>query len=59
MEGSVIMDNVHIGEGAVVKQAIIDKNVIVEPGVQVGTDPELDASRFTMSAARCRRNWQG
>ena len=50
VEGSVIMDNVRIGEDAVVRRAIIDKNVIVEPGAQVGVDPELDANRFTISA---------
>jgi glucose-1-phosphate adenylyltransferase len=50
VEGSVLMDNVRIGEGAVVRRAIIDKNVTVEPGAQVGVDPEIDASRFTISA---------
>lgn len=49
VEDSVIMDNVRIGEGAVVRRAIIDKNVVVAPGVHVGTDPELDASHFTIS----------
>jgi glucose-1-phosphate adenylyltransferase len=50
VEDSVIMDNVRIGEGAVVRRAIIDKNVVVEAGARVGTDPELDASQFTISA---------
>ncbi len=50
VEGSVLMDNVRIGEGAVVRRAIIDKNVTVEPGARVGVDPEIDASRFTISA---------
>jgi glucose-1-phosphate adenylyltransferase len=50
VEDSVIMDNVHIGERAVVRGSIIDKNVVVEPGARVGTDPELDASHFTISA---------
>ena len=50
VEDSVIMDNVRIGEGAVVCRAIIDKNVVVEPGVHLGTEPELDASHFTISA---------
>ena len=40
VEGSVMMDNVRIGEGAVVRRAIIDKNVTVEPGAQVGVEPE-------------------
>jgi glucose-1-phosphate adenylyltransferase len=50
VEDSVIMDNVRIGEGAVVRHAIIDKNVVVEPGARVGTDRELDAIHFTLSA---------
>jgi glucose-1-phosphate adenylyltransferase len=49
VEDSVIMDNVRIGEGAVVRRAIIDKNVVVAPGAQIGTEPELDASHFTIS----------
>ncbi|HMK96649.1 MAG TPA: glucose-1-phosphate adenylyltransferase, partial [Acidimicrobiales bacterium] len=50
VEDSVIMDNVRVGEGAVVRRAIIDKNVVVEPGARVGTEPEMDASRFTVSS---------
>jgi glucose-1-phosphate adenylyltransferase len=50
VEDSVIMDNVRIGERAVVRRAIIDKNVVVAPGARVGTEPELDASHFTISA---------
>ena len=49
VEESVIMDNVRIGEGAVVRRAIIDKNVVVAAGARVGTDPDLDASHFTIS----------
>ena len=50
VEDSVLMDNVHVGEGAVVRRAIVDKNVTVAAGAQVGTEPEIDASRFTVSA---------
>ena len=39
------MDKVNIGEGAVVKRAIIDKNVKVPAGAAIGLDPELDRAR--------------
>lgn len=42
---SVLMDNVRIGEGAVVERCILDKNVVVPPGVRVGVDHEEDRAR--------------
>ena len=42
---SVLMDKVSIGEGAVVRRAIIDKNVKVPAGAAIGLDPELDRAR--------------
>jgi glucose-1-phosphate adenylyltransferase len=42
---SVLMDKVNVGEGAVIKRAIIDKNVTVPPGAAIGLDAELDRSR--------------
>ncbi|WP_426995785.1 glucose-1-phosphate adenylyltransferase [Pseudarthrobacter sp. N5] len=42
---SVLMDKVQIGEGAVVKRAIIDKNVKVPAGAAIGLDHELDRAR--------------
>jgi glucose-1-phosphate adenylyltransferase len=39
---SVVMDNVRIGRGARVGNAIIDKNVVVPDGYQIGVDPEAD-----------------
>ncbi|MET3922231.1 glucose-1-phosphate adenylyltransferase [Arthrobacter sp. UYEF20] len=42
---SVLMDKVNIGEGAVVKRAIIDKNVKVPAGAAIGLDHELDRAR--------------
>jgi glucose-1-phosphate adenylyltransferase len=49
VERSVLLDNVVIGRNAIVRNAIIDKNVEVPPGARIGVDPELDRARFTVS----------
>jgi len=49
VEESVVMHGAHIGTGATVRRAIIDKNVIVDPGAQIGVDPEADRERFAVS----------
>lgn len=49
VDGSVLMPSVKIGERAVVRRAILDKNVIVEAGAQIGVDLERDSQRFTIS----------
>ncbi|AUZ87165.1 glucose-1-phosphate adenylyltransferase, partial [Arthrobacter agilis] len=43
--GCVLLDKVTVGAGAVVRRAIIDKNVRIPPGAQIGVDFELDRSR--------------
>ena len=40
------MDGVQIGRGAVVRRAILDKNVVVPEGAQIGVDLELDRERY-------------
>ncbi|MBV9852911.1 MAG: glucose-1-phosphate adenylyltransferase [Streptosporangiaceae bacterium] len=45
VERSVILHNTKIGRNAVVCNAIIDKNVTVPEGVQVGVDKEHDRAR--------------
>ena len=40
------MNGVRVGEGAVVRNAILDKNVIVPPGAQIGVDPVADENGF-------------
>ena len=45
LEGVVILDNVHIGEDAHIKRAIVDKNVVVPAGCKIGIDHEDDVAR--------------
>ena len=42
---SVLMDNVDVGRHAVVRRAILDKNVVVPEGVRIGMDPDEDRAR--------------
>jgi glucose-1-phosphate adenylyltransferase len=50
VEDSVLFGGVDVGRHAVVRRAILDKDVVVEPGAQIGVDPAADAERFTVSA---------
>jgi glucose-1-phosphate adenylyltransferase len=45
VEGSVLLQNVDVARDAVVRNAILDKNVCVEEGAQVGVDHDLDRER--------------
>jgi glucose-1-phosphate adenylyltransferase len=49
IEDSILMHGVEVHRHAVVRRAIVDKNVIIEEGVQIGVDPEADARRFHVS----------
>ena len=50
VEDSVIMQGVDVGQRAVVRRAIVDKNVRIAPGAEIGVDPVADRERFTISA---------
>ena len=45
VQRSVLLDNVTIGRGAVVRNAIIDKNVVVPDDALIGVDHEEDRRR--------------
>src|SRR6266498_783571 len=47
--GSVLMDGVEIGRRAVVRNAILDKNVEVPEGAEIGVDLEADRKKYTVS----------
>ncbi len=46
---SIIMDNCNIGRHSRIRRAIIDKNVVIPEGVEIGFDPVEDQKRFTVS----------
>jgi glucose-1-phosphate adenylyltransferase len=50
VEDSVLMQGVDVGRNAVVRRAIVDKNVRIAENAQVGVDPVADRERFTISA---------
>jgi glucose-1-phosphate adenylyltransferase len=45
VEGAVIMNGVRVGERAVIRNAILDKNVVVPAGAEIGVDPVADEKR--------------
>ena len=50
LEEAVVMPRCHIGRGARLRKVVIDHGVIIPPGLVVGEDAALDASRFRRTA---------
>ncbi len=46
---SIIMDNCNIGRHTRIRRAIIDKNVIVPEGMEIGFDPDKDRKLFKVT----------
>ena len=49
VEDSLLLQGVRIGRDAVVRRAIIDKNVEVPPGTEIGVDIDADRERYTVT----------
>ncbi|MFI6819944.1 glucose-1-phosphate adenylyltransferase [Micromonospora sp. NPDC050187] len=49
VDGAVLMEGAEIGRHAVVRRAILDKNVFVPEGAEIGVDLEKDRQRYTVS----------
>jgi len=50
VEDAILMHNADVGRGAVVRRAIVDKDVRIAEGAQIGVNPEADRERFKVSA---------
>ncbi|WP_037411802.1 glucose-1-phosphate adenylyltransferase [Candidatus Solirubrobacter pratensis] len=49
VEDSILLHGAHVHRNAVVRRAILDKNVQVTEGVEIGVDPAADRERFHVS----------
>jgi glucose-1-phosphate adenylyltransferase len=49
VEDAILMHGADVGRGAVVRHAIIDKDVRIADGARIGVDPEADRERFKVS----------
>ncbi|MFM2479438.1 glucose-1-phosphate adenylyltransferase [Celerinatantimonas sp. MCCC 1A17872] len=49
VESSILCDDVEVGPGCRLNRCIIDKNVVIPPGTEIGINKHLDKQRFTIS----------
>jgi glucose-1-phosphate adenylyltransferase len=49
VEESILLPGVKVGEGARLHRCIVDRNLRIPPGEDIGYDPERDKQRFTVT----------
>ena len=49
VEDSILFDHVTVGKGARLRRCIVDKQVDIPPGAEIGFDADQDRQRFTLS----------
>lgn len=48
---SILMNDVRVGRNCRLRKTIVDKQVVIPDGAEVGFDPEFDRCRFTVTAS--------
>jgi glucose-1-phosphate adenylyltransferase len=51
VEDSIVLPDVQIGEGCVLKKCIIDSDCVIAAGTRIGVDPEEDRKRFRVTVS--------
>ena len=51
VEDSILLEGVDVGRNAKIKRTIVDKEVQIPPGMEIGYHLEEDAKRFTVTAS--------
>jgi glucose-1-phosphate adenylyltransferase len=51
LDEAVVLPGCHIGRGARITKAVVDRGVHIPDGLVIGEDPELDAQRFRRTSS--------
>ncbi len=49
VDAAILFDGVQVGEGAHLRNCIVEKDVVIPPNAQIGFDLKLDRERFSVS----------